>query len=263
MNSNALWHGLAFTDACGTSGEEDRHTFDMVDISNTNHAAITAGSRPADPNSPSCGTAQQDCDVGEFVMNDMTFTNVASAFAHGSGQGTVVTMSNFAVTDARDSCFNFAENTVATLTGTASNPSTMTRCNTNNNNWGGAVVGVSGGTAGSLTMSHVNIVDSLVTLIRTDLQMIGISDVTATMSNGANNYRWTDNGNSGQLYDTTSVSLGLSHGTGSEVILSNFDAQNYAQGWICAASKVSLTNVNLGTGFHNNHRFDIDPCVAQ
>ena len=35
-------------------------------------------------------------------MNDMTFTNVASAFAHGSGQGTVVTMSNFAVTDARD-----------------------------------------------------------------------------------------------------------------------------------------------------------------
>ena len=48
-------------------------------------------------------------------MNDMTFTNVASAFAHGSGQGTVVTMSNFAVTDARDSRFNFAENTVATL----------------------------------------------------------------------------------------------------------------------------------------------------
>ena len=32
VNSNALWHGLAFTDACGTSGEEDRHTFDMVDI---------------------------------------------------------------------------------------------------------------------------------------------------------------------------------------------------------------------------------------
>ena len=89
--------------------------------------------------------------------------------------------------------------------------------------------------------------------------MISISDVTATMSNGANNYRWTDNGNSGQLYDTTGVSLGLSHGTGSEVVVSNFDAQNYALRLICAASKVSLTNVNLGTGFHNNHRFDIDP----
>ena len=68
----------------------------------------------------------------------------------------------------------------------------MTRCNTNNNDWGGAVVGVSGSTAGSLTMEYVNIHDSFVTLIRTDLQMITISDVTATMSNGQNNYRWTD-----------------------------------------------------------------------
>ena len=165
-------------------------------------------------------------------------------------------MTNFAVTDARDSCFNFAENTVATLTGTADNPSTMTRCNTNNNDWGGAVVGVSGSTAGSLTMEYVNIHDSFVTLIRTDLQMITISDVTATMSNGQNNYRWTD---SAATMEYTGVSLGLNHGSGSEVVVSNFDAQNYAQGWICAASKISLTNVNLGTGFHNNHRFDINP----
>ena len=56
VNSNALWHGLAFTDDCGGSAEDDRHTFDKVDFSNTNHAAITAGSRPADPNGPSCGT---------------------------------------------------------------------------------------------------------------------------------------------------------------------------------------------------------------
>ena len=112
-------------------------------------------------------------------------------------------------------------------------------------------------------MQYVDIVDSEVSLIRTDLQMITISDVTATMTNGDNNYRWTDNGNSGTLYDTTGVSLGLSHGAGSEVVITNFDAQNYAQGWICAAGKISLTNVNLGTGFHNNHRFDIDPYVVQ
>ena len=43
----------------------------------------------------------QDCDVGEFTMDDVTFTNVETAFSHGSGQGTVVTMSNFAVNDAR------------------------------------------------------------------------------------------------------------------------------------------------------------------
>ena len=57
VNSNALWHGLAFTDDCGGSAEDDRHTFDKVDFSNTNHAAITAGSRPADPNGPSCSTS--------------------------------------------------------------------------------------------------------------------------------------------------------------------------------------------------------------
>ena len=121
-------------------GIANRHNFEMVDISNTNYAAITAGSRPGDASYPKCGTAQQDCDVGEFEMNDVTFSNVASAFSHGSGQGTLVTMNNFAVTDARDACFNFAENTVAVLTGTANNPSTMTRCNTNENDWGGAMV---------------------------------------------------------------------------------------------------------------------------
>ena len=258
-NSGALWHGLAFTDDCGGNGDAERHSFEMVDISNTNHAAITAGSRPADPNGPSCGTANQDCDVGEFLMDDVTFTNVESAFSHGSGQGTVVTMSNFAVNSARGSCFYFAENTVATLTGTASNPSTMNGCNSNNDADGGAIRTVQGSTAGSLTMQYVDIQDSLVSLIRTDLQMVTISDVTATMTNGNDNYRWTDNGNSGTLYDTTGVSLGLSHGASSEVVITNFDAQNYAQGWICAASKISMTNVNLGVGFTNNHRFDIDP----
>ena len=260
VNSNALWNGLAFTDDCGGTGETGRHTFGSVDISNTNYAAITAGSRgDGDPNGPTCGTANQDCDVGEFDMSDVTFTNVESAFSHGSGQGTVVTMTNFAVNGARGSCFYFAENTVATLTGTVSNPSTMTGCNSNNDADGGAVRTVQGSTAGSLTMEYVNIHDSLVSLIRTDLQMVTISDVTATMTNNANNYRWTDNGNSGTMYDTTGVSLGLYHGANSEVVVTNFDAQNYAQGEICAASKVLLTNVNLGTGFHNNHRFDINP----
>ena len=93
-------------------------------------------------------------------MNDVTFTNVESAFSHGSGQGTQVTMSNFAVTDSRSACFNFAENTIATLTGTAGNPSTMTRCNTNFNDWGGAIVNYPGSTSGSLTVEYVDIVDS-------------------------------------------------------------------------------------------------------
>ena len=264
VNQNALWHGMAFTSDCGGTTVEDRHMITSTDFSNTNHAAITAGSRPADANGPSCGTNTQNCDIGEFTMDDVTFSNVESAFSHGSGQGTVVTMSNFAVNNARGSCFDFAANTVATLTGTALNPSTMTGCNTNNNNDGGAVTNVQGSNAGSLTMEYINIVDSKVSLIKTDLQMITITDVTATNPSIGDQYRWTDNGvpnppTYSHLYDTTGVSLGLSHGANSEVVISNFDAQGYAQGWICAATKVSLTNVNLGTGFHNNHRFNIDP----
>ena len=92
--------------------------FDNVDISNTNYAAITAGSRDdrADPNGPSCGTSSVDCNVGEFDMSEMTFNNVETAFSHGSGQGTKVTLSNFAVNNARDACFNFAQITAISLT---------------------------------------------------------------------------------------------------------------------------------------------------
>ena len=97
---------MAFTSDCGGTTVEDRHMITSTDFSNTNHAAITAGSRPADANGPSCGTSTQDCDIGEFTMDDVTFSNVESAFSHGSGQGTVVTMSNFAVNNARGSCFN-------------------------------------------------------------------------------------------------------------------------------------------------------------
>ena len=257
-NSNALWHGFAFTDDCGGTGQEDRHTLSKVDISNTNYAAIQAGSRPADPNGPTCGTTNQDCDIGEFEMTDVTFSNVESAFSHGSGQGTVVTMTNFAVTDSRSACFNFAENTVATLTGTAGNPSTMTRCNTDLNNWAGAIVNMPGSTSGSLTLQYVDIVDSEISLIRTDLQTITISDVSATMTNGDNNPRVTGQGQ--WAYDNSGVGLGLSHGIGSEVTISNFDAQNYEHGWIYAAAVINLNNVNLGTGgFGSDHAFKINP----
>ena len=276
LNANALWNGLAFTSDCPGSTVEDRHVISSTDFSNTEYAAITAGSRPADPSGPSCGTPQQGCDTGEFTMDDVTFTNVESAFSHGSGQGTVVTMSNFAVNEARGSCFDFAEDTVATLTGTALNPSTMNGCNTNNDSTKGAITTVSGSSSGSLTMEYVNIVDSRVNLIKTDLQMITISDVTATNPNINDQYSWGDQGiplhpddinhvprGYSSLYDTTGVSLGLTHGANSEVVITNFDAQNYHQGYICAAAKVSLTNVNLGNGFDtsnfHNHRFNIDP----
>ena len=52
----------------------DRHVITSTDFSNTNYAAITAGSRgQGDTSYPKCGTAQQNCDVGEFTMDDVTF----------------------------------------------------------------------------------------------------------------------------------------------------------------------------------------------
>ena len=79
------------------------------------------------------------------------------------------------------------------------------------------------------------------------------------MTNGVNNYRWNGPTDSAWASDNTGVSLGLSHGVNSEVVVTNFDAPNYHQGWICAASKIQLNNVNLGTGFANDHEFMIDP----
>ena len=250
------WHGLAFTDEC-QGATTDRHTFENVDISNTEYAAITAGSRPA-PNQPaqySCGTSSQDCNVGEFDLTGMTFTNVDSAFAHGSGQGTVMTMSNFDINGARSACFNFAENTIATLSGTPSDKSTMVDCNSDNTDWGGAVVAQPGSTGGSLTMSNIDITDSLRTVVRVDFKTVVISSVDATSTaNQDPNYaagQWAT--------DNSGVSLGLSYATGASVDISDFSAPNYHHGWIYAAGSVSMTNVDLGTGWANNHYFDVMP----
>ncbi|RJU82349.1 MAG: type IV pilin [Candidatus Poseidoniales archaeon] len=251
----ATWYGLAFTDEC-QGATTDRHVFENVDISNTEFAAITAGSRPGSPSAQyTCGTPSQDCNVGEFEMTGMTFTNVDSAFAHGSGQGTVVTMSNFDVNGARSACFNFAENTIATLSGTPSNPSTMTNCNSANKDWGGAIVSEPGSTGGSLIMSNVLITDSLRTLVRVDFKTVVISSVVAT--NAADQNPASTAGT--WAGDNSGVSLGLSHGSGASVDISDFSAPSYHHGWIYAAGSISMSNVDLGNGWTNSHYFDIKP----
>ena len=83
----ATWKGLAFTAACGSS-TDDRHTLSFVEFANTSDAAISAGSRHGSAPSSSSN-------VGNFTMNDVTFDNVGTAFKHGSGQGTVLSMVDF------------------------------------------------------------------------------------------------------------------------------------------------------------------------
>ena len=59
----------------------------------------------------------------------------------------------------------------------------MNGCNTNNDSTKGAITTVSEVVRVHLQWEYVNIADSRVNLIKTDLQMITISDVTATNPN--------------------------------------------------------------------------------
>ena len=68
-------------------------------------------------------------------MSDVTFTNVGAVFTHGSGQGTVVTMTDFSVDGVDEACFNFPENSVATLI-----DGDIKNCNTLGRSWAGAIV---------------------------------------------------------------------------------------------------------------------------
>ena len=215
--SGADWIGMAFTAACST-GTDDRHVFSYVDFKNTSDAAIAAGSRHG--SNPS-----SNGNVGNFTMDHVTFTNVGSAFSHGSGQGTVVSMNEFEVSGADGSCFNFAENSVVSLT-----EGTIENCNTDGGAADGAIVNVAGSTTGSLFLENTTITNAYVNLIDVDLEMVTVSNVTASAT-------------SAQSGDA----IGSAAGAGSEVVLNNFNADDYASVSIDAMSVVMLTTVDFGT----------------
>jgi plastocyanin len=201
LGAGANWKGLAFTGACSTpEGTDDRHTMSYVDFANTTDAAIAAGSRHG--SSPS-----SNANVGNFTMDHVTFTNVGEAFSHGSGQGTVLVMSDFEVNGAADACFNFAEDSDVTLS-----DGTMDDCNTNGNSWGGAVVNYPGSTAGSLTMENVDISDSNVNLIDVDLENVWISNVTGSTTSAQSGAVLNSDGE-GALYVYNLVADGYSSGS--------------------------------------------------
>ncbi|MAK77769.1 MAG: hypothetical protein CL992_00600, partial [Euryarchaeota archaeon] len=210
----ATWKGLAFTAACST-GTDDRHTLEFVDFKNTTDAAIVAGSRHG--SSPS-----SNANVGNFTMSDVTFSNVGSAFTHGSGQGTVVDITNFDVSDASASCFYFAEDSVVTMT-----EGDMDGCNTNGNAGDGAVMSVDGSSAGALTMENVDISNSKVNLISTDLKDVSISNVTGATTSAQSGAALAADGE-GALY------------------VYNLVADGYSSGSIGAMDSYSLDTVDLG-----------------
>ena len=212
-----LWKGLAFTAACGTS-TDDRHTLSYVNFANTSDAAIAAGSRHgASPSSTS--------NVGNFTMDHVTFSNVGTAFKHGSGQGTVLTMTDFEISNARDSCFDLAEDSEVTL-----RDGEMAGCNTNGNTWGGAVISFPGSTSGSLVVEDVDIDNSSYNLIDTDFATVWISNLSVTGNSGQSGTALTADGS----------------GVGSTLYVNNMDATMYSSVVIYSMDSFELMDVDFG-----------------
>ena len=214
----AEWKGLAFTAACST-GTDERHTLSYVDFANTSDAAIAAGSRHgAAPSSSG--------NVGNFTMDHVTFTNVGTAFKHGSGQGTVMTMTDFEINDASDACFDLAEDSNATL-----RDGEMNDCNSDGNSWGGAIVNYPGSTTGALTLENIEISDSLVNLINVDFEDVWISNLTATSASS----------------QTGTVLTAAGAGAGSTLYVFNMDATGYNSATIDSLESLYFENVDWGS----------------
>ncbi len=233
--NNATWLGMAFTNSCPTAtdstGTDNRHVFSYVDFKNTSDntattpfeegAAIVAGSRHGDQPS-------DNGNVGNFTMDHVTFTNVRAAFTHGSGLGTVVSMTEFSVTDASGSCFDFAADSVVSLT-----EGVMTNCNTGTGANDGAIHNTGSSSAGSLFLENVTITNSTRNLIDVDLKSVTVSNVTVSTPAAAS------------YYDGVAFVSGSS--ADSEVVLNNFDAVGYSSVSIDAVSKVMITDVDFGS----------------
>jgi hypothetical protein len=134
-------------------------------------------------------------------------------------------MNEFDVNGADSLCFDFVENLVVSLI-----EGTMTNCNIDGNTGVGAIVNVAGFTAGSLFLENTTISNAYVNLIDVDLQMVTVSNVTATAT-------------SAQSGDA----IGSAGGSGSEVVLHNFVADDYSSVSIDAMSMIMLTDVDFGT----------------
>ena len=219
------WKGMAFTDDCTSAGgTDDRHQFSFVNFENTSGAVFRSGSRH-DNSGPSCGSSTADCNTGNYTMSDVTFTNVGAVFTHGSGQGTVLTMEDFEIDGVDEACFNFPENTVATL-----KEGTIKNCNTDGKSWGGTIVNYPGSTAGALHAENLTVENSYVNFIDVDLQHVTVSNVTVTNPSAQ-----------------TGVAIDSMFGTGSDVYLNNVDVDSYANSGINAMGSIAMMDVDLGT----------------
>ena len=193
------WKGLAFTNSCTTAaGTDDRHSFKHATFANTTDYAISAGSRHG--SSPS-----SNANVGNFTMQGVAFNNVKGAVSHGSGQGTGFSITDFAVNDADESCFNFPGSSVVSLT-----EGEMDGCNSGSSSGHGAVTSDTG-SGGSLFMENVTVADAYKNLVNVHLADVTMNNITATGGSG----NFLVHSGSGHLGMNNVVSSGYSTGSSS------------------------------------------------
>mgnify|MGYP000013462230 CR=1 FL=1 len=223
--NGAKWLGMAFTDDCTTSkGTDDRHIFKNVNFNNTTDAVFRSGSRH-DGTGPSCGSSTANCNTGNYTMSDVTFTNVGSVFTHGSGQGTVVTMTDFSIDGVNKACFNFPENSVATLI-----EGSIKNCNTDGESWGGTIVNYPGSSSGALHAENLTVENSYVNFIDVDLQDVTLSNITVSNPSAQ-----------------TGVAIDSMHGSNSDVYISNVDVDSYANSGINAMGSMFVDGLDIGS----------------
>jgi len=223
--------GMAFTNGCTTSGGTDeRHEFYHTNFENMS-VAISAGSAWG-------STPRYNGNVGDFVLEDMTFDNVDKAISHGSGQGTSFTMENFAITNAADACMDLPTDAVVDL-----RFGSMDECNTNWNDWGGAIVSYPGSNGGSLTMENVTITDARSNGISVDYDDLWLSNISITIPDltdaGRPGTNWNPDGAVYHDADSTSGSTFYGHG----LTLEGYYRGIYTQ----ATDSVEMVDVD-GTG---------------
>ena len=219
------WLGMAFTDDCTSAGgTDDRHQFSYVNFENTSGAVFRSGSRH-DGSGPSCGSSTADCNTGNYTMSDVTFSNVGAVFTHGSGQGTVVSMTDFSVDGVDEACFNFPENSVATLI-----EGDIKNCNTLGRSWAGTIVNYPGSTSGALHAENLTVENSYVNFIDVDLQDVTLSNITVTNPSAQ-----------------TGVAIDSMHGVNSNVYMSNVDVDSYANSGVNAMASLKMMDVDFGS----------------
>ena len=231
------WKGLAFTGACvAPGGTDDRHTMMHVDFKNTSDAAIAAGSRHGNYNA---GQPVANGNTGNFTMFDITFDNVAEGFKHGSGAGTVVEMTNYSISNADRSCFDFAKDTEATLTN-----GTLTNCNTQGVVGGGAIVSDQStpSTSGSLTIHELDVTNTVGDFINVDFTAVHLVNVTSSGSS-TTGYALKSAGFGTQGNSIQSEWCGAGN---SCTHVENFDVTGYSSGIeIHSATSYALDNVDV------------------